>query len=65
MEMLSGSREDILSRAGAESSGDNEQDNDRENEHSGENSVGSDDSGDEHGASKALNNRNKLRRISP
>jgi hypothetical protein len=65
MEMLSASREDILSRARAECGGDNERDNDRESEHSGEYSVGSDDSGDEQGASKALNNHNKLRRNSP
>jgi hypothetical protein len=66
MEMLSASREDIVSRAGAESSGDNEQEiNDRENEHSEDYSVSSDESGDEQSASKTLNNRNKLRRNSP
>jgi hypothetical protein len=65
MEMLSGSREDTMSRAGAESSGDNEQENDRGNENSGEYSAGSDDSGDEQDAAKALNNPNKLIRNSP
>lgn len=63
MEMLSGSREDIVSRA--ESSDDNEQDSDRGNEHSREYSASSDDSGDEQDASKALKNPNKLRHNSP
>jgi hypothetical protein len=64
MAMFGGSREDV-SRAGAESSGDNEQDNDRGHEHSGECSTSSDNSDDEQDASKALNNPNKLRRNSP
>ncbi|KDR13470.1 Leucine-rich repeat-containing protein 15 [Zootermopsis nevadensis] len=64
MEMLSGSREDIVSRAGVEDSVDSEQDNDSMNSnsetiHSGEYSVGSDDSDDERGASKPLSKHTK------
>jgi Leucine-rich repeat (LRR) protein len=64
MEMLSASREDILSRAEAHSNGDNEQESDGENGRSEEYSADSDDSGEE-GASKALNYRHKLRRNPP
>jgi Leucine-rich repeat (LRR) protein len=63
MEMLATSREDIVSRAGEETGGDNERNSDRENEHS-EEAGSSDDSDDEQSASKLLNNRNKLRRNS-
>jgi Leucine-rich repeat (LRR) protein len=60
MEMLSGSREDIVSRAGVDSEQDNNSINSNsETVHSGDYSVGSDDSDDERGASKALSNHNK------
>jgi Leucine-rich repeat (LRR) protein len=59
MEMLTASREDIVSRAGTEIGGNNDRNSETENEHSEEYSGSTDDSGDEQGASKALNNRNK------
>lgn len=64
MEMLGGSREGIMSRARVESGADSEEDNNSMNSnsetvHSVEYSVGSDDSDNERGASKALSNHNK------
>jgi Leucine-rich repeat (LRR) protein len=64
LEMLSASREDIVSRAGMESGVDSEQENNSNNstnetEHSGEYSVGSDDSDNDRDVSKRQKNRNK------
>lgn len=66
MEMLNGSRQDIVSRTGVESGVNSVQDNNSINSNSnsesvcsGEYSVGSDDSDDEQGACKPLRNHSK------